>query len=93
MRVPIAALTAVLCAAIVVAPQAAAAAAVTGELVSFPSLDIDPQSGMQLTLTGMFFTPDPSAGGFPAVVVLHGCVGMSNTLASRPGALGTVMQP
>jgi len=84
IRVPIAELTAVLCAAIVVALPAVAA---TGELVSFPSLDIDPQSGMQLILTGMFFTPDPSAGGFPAVVALHGCDGMYSTLASRRGKL------
>jgi dienelactone hydrolase len=76
---------AVLCTAIVAALPAAVAA--TGERVSFPSLDIDPQSGMPLMLTGLFFTPDPSAGGFPAVVALHGCDGMYSTLASRRGKL------
>ena len=63
------------------------AAATTGERVSFPSLDIDPQSGTPIMLTGLFFTPDPSAGGFPAVVALHGCDGMYSTLASRRGRL------
>jgi dienelactone hydrolase len=81
MRAAIAAL----CTAIVVAVPAATAA--TGERVSFPSLDIDPPTGMALMLTGLFFTPDASAGGFPAVVALHGCDGMYSTLASRRGAL------
>jgi len=60
---------------------------VTGERVSFPSLDIDPLHGTPLMLTGLFFTPDPSAGGFPAVVVLHGCDGMYSTLPARRGRL------
>ena len=63
------------------------AAATTGERVSFPSVDIDPQSGTPIMLTGLFFTPDPSAGGFPVVVALHGCDGMYSTLASRRGLL------
>ena len=76
---------ATLCATIVVA--APIANATTGELVTFPSLDIDPQTGVAIQLTGLFFTPDPSAGGFPAVVALHGCDGMYSTLASRRGKL------
>jgi dienelactone hydrolase len=64
-----------------------AAAATTGERVSFSSLDIDPQSGMPIMLTGLYFTPDPSAGGFPAVIALHGCDGMYSALASRRGRL------
>jgi poly(3-hydroxybutyrate) depolymerase len=72
---------AALCATIVVA--ASMAGATTGELVTFPSLDIDPQTGVAIQLTGLFFTPDPSAGGFPAVIALHGCDGMYSTLASR----------
>jgi dienelactone hydrolase len=77
--------TAALCTAIVVAASAVSAA--TGEPVSFPSTDTDPQTGMQVVLTGLFFTPDPSAGGFPAVVAMHGCDGMYSTLASRRGKL------
>ena len=38
---------------------------------------------LPIQLTGLFFTPDPSAGGFPAVIALHGCDGMYSTLASR----------
>ena len=72
---------AALCAAIVVA--APMASATMGEPVTFPSLDIDPQTGVAIRLTGLFFTPDPSAGGFPAVIALHGCDGMYSTLASR----------
>ncbi|MEP6943988.1 MAG: dienelactone hydrolase family protein [Betaproteobacteria bacterium] len=61
--------------------------AATGVRVSFPSLDIDPLHGTELMLSGLFFTPDPSAGGFPAVVVLHGCDGMYSTLPARRGLL------
>jgi dienelactone hydrolase len=63
------------------------ATAATGERVSFPSVDLDPQSGMPVTLTGLYFTPDSSAGGFPGVIALHGCDGMYSTLASRRGQL------
>jgi dienelactone hydrolase len=63
------------------------AAAATGERVSFPSLDLDPQSGMPVMLTGLYFTPDSSAGGFPGVIALHGCDGMYSTQASRRGQL------
>jgi dienelactone hydrolase len=59
----------------------------TGVRVSFPSLDIDPLHGTPLILSGLFFTPDPSAGGFPAVVVLHGCDGMYSTAPARRGLL------
>ena len=62
---------------------ASMAGATTGELVTFPSLDIDPETGVAIQLTGLFFTPDPSAGGFPAVIALHGCDGMYSTVASR----------
>ncbi|MEO8740017.1 MAG: dienelactone hydrolase family protein [Casimicrobiaceae bacterium] len=61
--------------------------AATGERVSFPSFDLDPRTGEPLMLSGLFFTPDPSAGGFPAVIALHGCGGMYSTLASRRGRL------
>ncbi len=63
------------------------AAATTGERVSFPSLDIDAQTGTPIMLTGLYFTPDSAAGGFPAVIALHGCDGMYSTLASRRGRL------
>jgi dienelactone hydrolase len=76
---------AALCATIVMGTPEANAA--TGERVSFPSFDIVAQSGEPVMLTGLFFTPDPSAGGFPAVVALHGCDGMYSTLASRKGQL------
>ena len=64
-----------------------AGAAATGQRVDFPSLDLDPVSGDPVMLNGLFFTPDPSAGGFPAVIALHGCDGMYGTLASRRGRL------
>ncbi len=73
-----------LCAAIIAMPLASAT---TGVRVSFPSLDIDPQTGVPIELTGLFFTPDPAAGGFPAVVALHGCDGMYSALANRRGVL------
>ena len=63
------------------------AAAATGQRVSFPSLDVDPVSGDAVMLSGLFFTPDTSAGGFPAVIALHGCDGMYSALASRRGRL------
>lgn len=63
------------------------ATAATGERVSFPSFDLDPQSGMPIMLTGLYFTPDASAGGFPGVIALHGCDGMYSPLASRRGQL------
>jgi dienelactone hydrolase len=61
--------------------------AFVGERVSFPSLDLDPSTGEPVKLSGLFFTPDPSAGGFPAVIVLHGCDGMYSALPSRRGRL------
>ena len=69
------------CLAIIAAAPAAVGA--TGQRISFPSFDINPQTGVLIELTGLFFTPDPSAGGFPAVVVLHGCDGMYSSLAGR----------
>ena len=59
------------------------AMAATGERVEFPSLDIDPATGKPVMLSGLFFTPDLAAAGFPAVVVLHGCDGMYSRLAQR----------
>ena len=50
--------------------------AATGVKVAFKSLDIDRATGKPLVLSGLFFTPDASSGGFPAVVALHGCDGM-----------------
>ncbi len=64
----------------------------TGERVSFPSLDIDPLHGTPLMLSGLFFTPDPSAGGFPAVVVMHGCNGMYGTRPARRERLTPLQQ-
>jgi dienelactone hydrolase len=52
------------------------AVAATGVKVAFKSLDIDRATGKPLVLSGLFFTPDASSGGFPAVVALHGCDGM-----------------
>jgi dienelactone hydrolase len=66
---------------------AVAATAADGERVRFPSIDIDPVQGTPIMLDGLFFTPDPSAGGFPTVIALHGCDGMYSTLASRQGKL------
>ena len=54
-----------------------------GESVTFPSIDRDAQ-GARVMLQGLLYlprTPVP-AGGFPAVVALHGCGGMYST---RPG--------
>lgn len=59
------------------------AIAVSGERVSFPSIDIDPNHGTPIMLSGLYFTPDPSAGGFPVVIALHGCDGMYGTLAGQ----------
>ena len=73
--------TAALVAAIVFAVSVATAA--TGEPVAFPSLDINPATGKPVMLSGLFFTPDLAAAGFPAVVVLHGCDGMYSRLAER----------
>jgi dienelactone hydrolase len=58
-------------------------AAAIGERVEFPSLDVDPATGKPVMLSGLFFTPDVAAGGFPAVVALHGCDGMYGRLAGR----------
>ena len=66
---------------------ATAAIATEGERVRFPSIDIDPIHGTPVMLDGLFFTPDPSAGGFPTVIALHGCDGMYSTLASRQDKL------
>ncbi len=63
------------------------ATAATGERVEFPSLDIDPATGKPVMLSGLFFTPDLAAAGFPAVVVLHGCDGMYSRFAQRPDRL------
>ena len=59
------------------------ASAAGPERVSFPSLDRDPASGEPVTISALYFTPDRAAGGFPAVVVLHGCDGMYSRLAGR----------
>ena len=45
---------AALCMTMLVATRAAIAA--TGERVTFPSLDIDAQTGVAIPLTGLFFT-------------------------------------
>jgi len=50
--------------------------AATGVQVAFQSLDIDRATGKPMLLSGLFFSPDPSSGGFPVVVALHGCDGM-----------------
>ena len=63
------------------------ALAASGERVSFPSFDIDPNYATPIMLSGLFFTPDPSAGGFPAVIAMHGCDGMYSALAGQRGKL------
>jgi len=59
----------------------------TGEKVNFASLDIDAATGRPLMLSGLFFTPDAAAAGFPAVVALHGCDGMYARQAGRQDRL------
>jgi len=61
--------------------------AATGERVSFPSLDIDAATGKPLMLSALFFKPNASSGGFPAVVALHGCDGMYARRAGREDRL------
>jgi len=68
---------------------ATAAMAATGQRVSLPSIDLDLLSGEPVMLGGLFFTPDPSAGGFPAVIALHGCDGMYSTARRRAAAAGS----
>ena len=62
---------------------ASAARAMDPERVSFPSLDIDAQTGEAVTVSALYFSPDPSSGGYPAVIALHGCGGMYSTAPGR----------
>ena len=50
--------------------------AIDPERVTFPSLDIDAATGKPVALSALYFSPDPSSGGYPAVIALHGCGGM-----------------
>ena len=52
------------------------ARAIDPERVTFPSLDIDAATGKPVALSALYFSPDPSSGGYPAVIALHGCGGM-----------------
>jgi dienelactone hydrolase len=56
---------------------ASVAQAATAERVSFQSLDIDPKTGMPVTISALYFRAAANATGkTPAVVALHGCGGM-----------------
>lgn len=72
---------ALLCAAL--SFSCCAARAIDPEQVSFPSLEIDAKTGTPIVLGALYFSPDPSSGGYPAVIALHGCDGMYG--AARAG--------
>jgi dienelactone hydrolase len=59
------------------------ARAIDPERVSFPSLEIDAATGMPIVLRALYFSPDPSSGGYPAVIALHGCGGMYSAAPAR----------
>lgn len=67
--------------AVVVAPDLAARALIR---VSFPSLDRD-KNGASVQINAILLLPDGPvpAGGFPAVVALHGCSGMYSMARGR----------
>jgi len=67
---------------------AASADARTFARVSMPSLDRD-DAGAPLTLDAILLLPDGPmpAGGFPAIVALHGCSGMYSSLKGREDKL------
>jgi dienelactone hydrolase len=56
--------------------------------ISFPSLDND-DSGAPVQIQAMLLLPDGPvpAGGFPAIVALHGCSGMYSTIKGREDLL------
>jgi dienelactone hydrolase len=49
------------------------------ERVSFESLDIDPETGVPVTISALYFRAANASGKTPAVVALHGCGGMYGT--------------
>jgi dienelactone hydrolase len=57
--------------------------------VSFPSLDRD-ENGSPIQIQAMLLMPDGPmpAGGYPAVVALHGCSGMYSMMKGREDHLG-----
>lgn len=59
------------------------ALAIDPEPVTFPSLEIDSVTGQPVALSGLYFSPDPSSGGYPAVIALHGCGGMYSAAPGR----------
>ena len=67
---------------------AAAAALPLPERVSFASLDSD-ASGDPVRITGLLYRPEgpAPAGGFAAVIVLHGCGGMYSALRGHADEL------
>jgi dienelactone hydrolase len=59
------------------------ARAIDPERVSFPSLEIDAATGTPIVLHALYFSPDPSSGGYPAIVAVHGCAGMYSAVPAR----------
>jgi dienelactone hydrolase len=57
--------------------------AIDPERVTFPSLEIDAATGKPVALSALYFSPDPSSGGYPAVIALHGCGGMYSAAPGR----------
>ena len=75
-----------------------AAVAIEPERVTFPSFDIDVRTGESVVIGALYFSPDPSSGGFPAVIALHGCDGMysnapgwRNRLSARHQAMAELL--
>ncbi len=60
-----------------------AAMAIEPERVTFPSFDIDVRTGEPIVISALYFSPDPSSGGYPAVIGLHGCGGMYSSAPGR----------
>ena len=59
---------------------ASAAQGATAERVSFESLDIEPETGVPVTISALYFRPATNTSvRTPAVVALHGCGGMYGT--------------
>ena len=81
MRLFVLAIVGVLCASLAHAPQVDARSLAR---VSFPSLDRD-DGGAPVQIPGMLLLPDgpTPAGGFPAIVALHGCSGMYSVIKGR----------
>jgi dienelactone hydrolase len=87
-RVKAAAMTAAAAVMAVLTAGGAAGALPTPERVSFRSLDRD-ASGEPVRIAALLYRPEGPApsGGFPAVIVLHGCGGMYSALPGRADQL------